>query len=99
MSNQSQKTTRRAKRLRRDSGATLVEYAIASALLVMVFTVAGFALVPKIRQRGDLSIETAQKDIPCFCKILPAAGANCKPLNSGGYQSVLQEDESDLSCQ
>jgi Flp pilus assembly pilin Flp len=102
MKNQLRQTKPRAKKLRHDSGATLLEYALAAGILVVVFATAGTLLVPKIKRRGNLSIESVQRDVPCYCNGAEgtAEGADCKDPNSPsyGYSSELQTDKSDFSC-
>ena len=49
----------------RERGASLVEYAIAAAILVAVFAVAGKTLFNSAVSRGNSSADTVRTAVPC----------------------------------
>jgi len=51
-------------RFRVERGATLVEYAIAAAMLMAVFIVAGKVLLDASKSRGDASVGTVRTIVP-----------------------------------
>ncbi|MCB0318068.1 MAG: hypothetical protein KDD56_04875 [Bdellovibrionales bacterium] len=53
------------KRLHKERGAELVEYAIAAAILIAVFIVAGIIIRSSSSERGEASMGIHQDAIPC----------------------------------
>ncbi|MEZ4755144.1 MAG: hypothetical protein R3A13_12745 [Bdellovibrionota bacterium] len=49
----------------KESGAQLVEYAIAAAILIGVFVVAGILIQDSGTSRGNASMEIHQDAVPC----------------------------------
>lgn len=56
-------------------GAALVEYAIALALLISAFVLAGQFLSQAASSRGERSAQTASSLVPCISTPLPGNGS------------------------